>query len=166
MVPGARDGTLWGVAAALQGLRAEFNRGYVAAGTLSAARRFAQGEKAWGFHVAPLSPMAVPLPELYREMLKVGEFAEDAEREVQAQLLRCIFGNPFRPITLDPSWLTPTVVSLTNQMYDSRDFSAMSILADALQDANCDNQDVLNHCRGPGPHVRGCWVLDLLTNRE
>jgi hypothetical protein len=79
-------------------------------------------------------------------------------------LLRDIF--PFRPITLSPSWLTSTVVSLAQQMYDTRDFSAMPILADALQDAGCENEEVLNHCRGSGPHVRGCWVLDLLTNRE
>ncbi len=81
-------------------------------------------------------------------------------------LLRDIFGNPFHPITLNPSWLTSTVVSIANQMYDTRDFSAMPILADALQDSSCDNETILTHCRGPGPHVRGCFVIDLLTGRE
>jgi hypothetical protein len=57
-------------------------------------------------------------------------------------------------------------VLLAKQMYDARDFSAMPILADALQDAACDNEDVLNHCRQPGEHVRGCWVIDLLTGRK
>ena len=52
------------------------------------------------------------------------------------------------------------------QMYESRDFSAMPILADALQDAGCDNADILDHCRGPGPHVRGCWVVDLVLGKE
>ena len=85
---------------------------------------------------------------------------------VAAPLLRELVGNPFHPITLSPSWLTSTVVSLANQMYESRDFSAMPILADALMDASCDNEEILTHCRGPGPHVRGCWVLDLLTKRE
>jgi hypothetical protein len=85
---------------------------------------------------------------------------------IQVTLLHCIFGNPFHPITLSPSWLTSTVVSLANQMYDSRDFSAMPILADALMDASCDNEEILTHCRGPGPHVRGCFVIDLLTKRE
>jgi hypothetical protein len=51
-------------------------------------------------------------------------------------------------------------------MYDSRDFSVMPILADALQDAGCDNEDILSHCRGDGPHVRGCWVVDLVLGKE
>ncbi|MDY3562094.1 hypothetical protein R5W23_003540 [Gemmata sp. JC673] len=50
-------------------------------------------------------------------------------------------------------------------MYESRDFSAMPILADALQDAGCDRADILDHCRGPGQHVRGCWVVDLVLNK-
>lgn len=51
-------------------------------------------------------------------------------------------------------------------MYDSRDSSVMPILADALQDAVCENDDILNHCRGPGPHVRGCWLVDLVLGKE
>jgi hypothetical protein len=84
----------------------------------------------------------------------------------EINLIRCIIGNPFHPITLSPSWLTSTVVSLANQMYDARDFSAMPILADALMDASFDNEEILTHCRSAGPHTRGCWVLDLLTGRE
>jgi hypothetical protein len=57
------------------------------------------------------------------------------------------------------------VVLLARQTYESRDFSTMPILADALQDAGCDNADVLDHCRGPGPHVRGCWVVDLALSK-
>jgi len=57
---------------------------------------------------------------------------------------------PFSPITCDPAWCTFTVIALVRQMYESRDFSTMPVLADALQDAGCDNDDVLNHCRGPG----------------
>jgi hypothetical protein len=84
-------------------------------------------------------------------------------RAEQATLIREIFENPYRwPLTLDPEWLTSTVVALARQMYKSRDFSAMPILADALQDAGCDNADILDHCRGPGAHVRGCWVVDLV----
>ena len=88
-----------------------------------------------------------------------------AEKRYQIEILHDIFGNPFQPITFDPSWQTSTVISLALQVYDSRDFSAMPILADALQDAGCDNQDVLNHCRGPGPHTRGCWVCDLILSK-
>jgi hypothetical protein len=88
------------------------------------------------------------------------------ERLRQCDLVREIFGNPFRPITLSPSWLTSTVVSLANQMYNSRDFSAIPILADAMQDAGCDNEDLLNHCRGPGPHTRGCFVVDNVLGKQ
>ncbi|WP_052562161.1 hypothetical protein [Gemmata sp. SH-PL17] len=88
-----------------------------------------------------------------------------AEAE-HADVLRDIFGNPFRPVTLSPSSITSIAVALAAQMYESRDFSAMPILADALQDAGCDNDDILNHCRGPGPHVRGCWVVDLVLGKQ
>jgi hypothetical protein len=85
------------------------------------------------------------------------------DRAARANLLRDVVGNPFRS-GFDPEWLTSTVVQLAEQMYGSRDFSAMPILADALQDAACD--DILAHCRGPGPHVRGCWVVDLVLGKE
>jgi hypothetical protein len=88
------------------------------------------------------------------------------EEAKQVGFIKDIFGNPFHPITLSPSWLTSTVLSLAQKMYDTCDFSAMPILADALQDASCDNETILTHCRGPGPHVRGCFVIDLLTGRE
>jgi hypothetical protein len=87
-------------------------------------------------------------------------------RTLGAIFIRDIFGNPFRPVTCSPSWRTDTAVALARQMYDSRDFSAMPILADALQDAGCDNNDILTHCRGAGPHVRGCWVVDLVLGKE
>jgi hypothetical protein len=83
----------------------------------------------------------------------------------QSDTLRDIFGNPFRPVALDRSWLTSTVVALAEGIYQERAFDRLPILADALMDAGCDNDDVLNHCRGDGPHVRGCWVVDLLTGR-
>jgi hypothetical protein len=88
------------------------------------------------------------------------------EARWQATVFRDIFGNPFRPVAFDPSWRTSTAVGLADQMYGSRDFSAMPILADAIQDAGCDSADILDHCRGPGPHVRGCWVVDLLLGKE
>jgi len=88
------------------------------------------------------------------------------EQAVQAVLLRDIIGNPFRPVTLDPAWRTTTAIQLAQGMYDSRDFAAMPILADALQDAGCEDADILEHCRGNGPHVRGCWVVDLVLGKE
>jgi hypothetical protein len=83
----------------------------------------------------------------------------------QIGLFRDIFGNPFRPVPFSPSWRTDTAVALARQMYEARDFSAMPILADALQDAGCTSADILYHCRGPGPRVRGCWVVDLVLGR-
>ena len=88
------------------------------------------------------------------------------ELPVQLALLRHIFGNPFRPVAFARDWRTDTSVSLAAQMYESRDFYAMPILADALQDAGCDSADVLDHCRGSGPHVRGCWVIDRVLGKE
>jgi hypothetical protein len=92
--------------------------------------------------------------------------AINSENSTLANLLREVVGNLFRPMHADPSWLTSTVVPLASQMYESRDFSPMPILADALQDAGCDNDDILNHCRGPGPHVRGCWAVDAVLGKE
>ena len=91
--------------------------------------------------------------------------AELAETAAQIRLIRDIFGNPFRPATFHPDWCTSTVTALARQMYELREFSALPILADALQDAECDNNDILGHCRGPGPHVRGCWVVDLVLGK-
>ncbi len=79
--------------------------------------------------------------------------------------LRDIFGIPFRPVIVDPDWLTTTVVSLARQMYESRDFSGMPILADALHDAGCDEPAILAHCRCEKPHVRGCWLVDLILGK-
>jgi hypothetical protein len=89
-----------------------------------------------------------------------------AEQERQLELLRDIFGNPFRVAALLDDWRTDTVLTLARQMYESRDFGAMPILADALQDAGCGDEQILAHCRGPGPHVRGCWVVDLVLGKE
>jgi hypothetical protein len=94
-----------------------------------------------------------------------GGVEELEGRRAQCGLLRDIFGNPFRPVTADPNWLTSSVLALARQVYEARDFAPMPILADALQDAGCDNPDILAHCRGPGPHVRGCWVVDLLSGK-
>jgi hypothetical protein len=99
--------------------------------------------------------------------LHPDEFQTGVTREhaAQAALVRDVFGNPFRPVAFHRSWRTDTAVSLARTMYEERDFSAMPILADALQDAGCDNDDTLNHCRGNGPHVRGCWAVDLVLGK-
>jgi hypothetical protein len=89
------------------------------------------------------------------------------ERAALANLVRDIFGNPFRKLAFDPAWRTDTAVSLARLMYDSRDFGAMPILADALQDAGCEDEEMLTHCReSDSTHVRGCWVVDLVLGKE
>lgn len=92
--------------------------------------------------------------------------ARSNERRMQAATLRDIFGSPFRPTTLDPTCLTPTVKHLAEAIYEERAFDRMPILADALEDAGCTQQDILRHLRGGGEHCRGCWPLDLVLGRE
>ena len=86
---------------------------------------------------------------------------------LEASFLRDIFGQlPFRPITLDLSSLTPNVVQLAQVIYDDRASDRLPVLADALEEAGCHDADILGHCRQPGPHVRGCWVVDMTLGKE
>ena len=96
------------------------------------------------------------------------QFAEmlRAERVSQSVMIRDIFCNPFRPISSHPSWLTHTVISLAQGIYKDQAFDRLPILADALEEAGCTTAEILDHCRQPGPHVRGCWVVDLLLDRR
>jgi hypothetical protein len=90
----------------------------------------------------------------------------------QAARLRDIFANPFRPASISPGCLTPQVVALAQAAYDYRDLPSgrldparLAVLADALEEAGCTQEDILGHLRDPGPHVRGCWVVDLLLGK-
>jgi hypothetical protein len=94
-----------------------------------------------------------------------GQTARDRERETQSVLLRDIFGNPFRPVAFELRWRTTDVVTLAQGIYDDRAFDRLPILADALMDAGCADESVLEHCRSDGPHVRGCWVVDLVLGK-
>jgi hypothetical protein len=89
-----------------------------------------------------------------------------AERTVQSDLIQDIFGNPFRPILLNPAWLTSTVQALSRGIYKENAFDRLPILADALQDAGCESDEILDHCRQHEEHVRGCWVVDLLLDKD
>jgi hypothetical protein len=84
----------------------------------------------------------------------------------QAEAVREVFGNPFRPARLEPAWRTPDVYQLARGIYEEGAFERLPILADALEEAGCYDQAILDHCRGPGHHLRGCWLVDLLTRRE
>lgn len=102
-------------------------------------------------------------PQYARTISLIG-FGPDYEH--LCPWIRDIFGNPFRPISFDPSWRTSTAVAIAQSMYDSRDFGPMPLLADALQDAGCEVPEIIDHCRGPGPHVRGCWVVDSVLGKS
>jgi hypothetical protein len=91
-------------------------------------------------------------------------------------VLRCIFGNPFRPATISPAiltWHDAIIPRLAQAIYDERqmpagtfDLARMNILADALLDAGCDNEEIIQHCRSDKSHVRGCWVVDLILGKS
>ena len=97
------------------------------------------------------------------------EAEQEAERVLQCEILREFFGNPFRSVAVEPSWLTwsdGTVPRLAQAIYDEGAFDRLPVLADALEETGCTNADILGHCRGPGPHVRGCWIVDLLLGKK
>ena len=99
-----------------------------------------------------------------------------AELNAQANLLRCLFGNPFRPVTISPrvlAWNNAVVVRLAQAGYEERqlpsgtlDNGRLAVLADALDEAGCSDPDILGHLRKSGPHVRGCWPVDLLLGKS
>jgi hypothetical protein len=100
-----------------------------------------------------------------------AQAARRTSRRQQAALLRDVF-NPFRTVSFDPAWRTPDVVALAEAAYQERTLPSgtleparLAVLADALEDAGCADKEVLAHLRGPGPHVRGCWVVDLLLGK-
>ena len=99
--------------------------------------------------------------------------ARAAAEQEQVIALRDIFGNPFRLVPPDPSWPTADIRALARAAYSARILPAgtldpvrLAVLADALEDAGCTDADVLWHLRGENPHVRGCWVIDLLLGKR
>jgi hypothetical protein len=110
----------------------------------------------WGWGLGPPDPL--------------WQATRKAIEDEFALLLREIIGNPFRaPPRMIPSWLAwegGTVVNIARGIYNEEAFDRMPFLADALEEAGCDNAEVLTHLRLPGPHVRGCWPLDLILGKE
>jgi hypothetical protein len=90
---------------------------------------------------------------------------EDALKEMSA-LVRDIFGNPFRPVTIDSACRSPNIAALARTIYEGRAFERIPELADALEEAGCHDDDLLGHCRQPGPHARGCWGVDLILGKS
>jgi hypothetical protein len=116
-------------------------------------------------------------PEIIQRIIQSTDaLVKENQKPTQATLLRCIFGNPFRTASFSPAlrtWHDGTLPKLAQAIYDDRlfppghlDNTRLAILADALEDAGCDNKDLLDHCRSGGEHVRGCWVVELLLGKE
>jgi hypothetical protein len=147
------------------GVAERFAEGRATAAELSAAEaRVAHRGVAWAC-----------LPDAYLGARHWAEGVRDLGegRALRAAWLAEVFGDPLRPLTLDHSWLTPDVLSLAEAAYEQRTLPAgtlepqrLAVLADALEDAGCDNEGLLGHLRGPGPHVRGCWAVDLVLGKE
>jgi hypothetical protein len=119
--------------------------------------RFSISEEVDGYHFTEEADATEVRAATYQEYAR------------QLCLLRDIFGNPFRPSRTDAAWLSwngGTVVQLAQTIYEDHAFDRLPILADALEDAGCGDEDILGHLRGPGPHCRGCWPLDLLLDKE
>lgn len=118
----------------------------------------------WAAHFGQcLAAGTEPIPA---SQLAEHHAAQDLEGQEQVKLLYDIFGNPFRPVTIAPSWLSSSVVALAQTNYDRRDFEQMPNLGKALEEGGCTDAGILEHCRGPGPHVRGCWLIDSLLGRK
>jgi len=102
-------------------------------------------------------------------LVEAGDSTWDDASQRFCRLLRDTFGNPFRPVVIDPAWLHwngGTIVRLAAAIYDERRFQDMPVLADALEEAGCGDAHLLDHCRQPGEHARGCWLLDHLLDKE
>jgi hypothetical protein len=98
----------------------------------------------------------------------VGRWAVAAEDRAQSNILRDLFGNPFRPASVDPAWRSwngGVVVKLAEAIYQDRAFDRLPVLADALEEAGCTDAGLLAHCREVAEHVRGCWAVDALLDK-
>jgi hypothetical protein len=131
-------------------------------------------EAAWAVACAAHSTIPTGAHRYQERALMAGQNLSVLDaRLLKAKLLRDIFGNPFRPVSFNPAWQTPTVVSLAQAAYEERampsgelNTTRLAILADALEECGCNNADILTHLRSPNPHVRGCWVVDWVLAKE
>jgi hypothetical protein len=111
--------------------------------------------------------------EVARELRKIVAFTPAVPDNYGIMLVHEVVGNPCQPSTFDPASRTPTVLTLAQAAWDERILPALTldpcrlaVLSDALEDAGCTDDAILDHLRSPGPHVRGCWALDLLLGKE
>ncbi len=125
-------------------------------------------ELACRFVASELAPQASGMVE---EFTRLASYAVDGAdpRPTHADLGREVFGNPFHRVAFDPAWLRcddGAIPGLARAIYADRSFDQLPVLADALEDAGCQDVAILDHCRRPANHVRGCWALDKLLGKE
>jgi hypothetical protein len=147
---------LWSAFAAAE-TAAQYGAGVV---RLSAVGRFPLGTAGSSADLALVEEMMSPEQQAW------AEAAEQDERLAQAHAARDIIGNPFRPVAFDPRWRTADTVGLARAIYEDRAFERVPLLTDALMDAGCGDNQLLAHCRSDGPHVRGCFAVDLVLGKE
>jgi hypothetical protein len=134
-------------------------------------------EAAWSFSEPNAYEFATRMASLVARAIAEGNISRqpsEPESDRQVAILRDIFTSPSRlNVAAASSWQTETVRNIARSAYRSRklpegtlDEATLAVLADALEEAGCANAEILEHCRGPGPHVRGCWVVDLLLAKE
>ena len=139
----------------------EFAQGYASMAAATATADLSSDNVEWAMRAAEDALRWADI-DATNEYAGAGETGQ----ATLARLVSDIFGNPFRPVAFDPRWRTADVTALARGIYEDRAFDRLPLLADALMDAGCDHADVLAHCRGDGPHVRGCWVVDLVLGKE
>jgi hypothetical protein len=109
-------------------------------------------------------PVRVAFDNLSQQVMDYDRQRWRAEEAAQCDIARDVLGYPEVTVTFDPEWRTSTAVAIVREMYESRDIGAMPILADALQDAGCDEPEILEHCRADQSHVHGCWVCEAVLS--
>jgi hypothetical protein len=136
---------------------------WVSAEAVAVGRRFPE-EVAHAVTLQDADQAAVQTADLAARVseAEAREIGCEGRKQSQAMLLREIFGNPFRPVGVAPAWLMHAVVGMARTIYAERAFNRLPILSDALEEAGCTDAGVLDHLRSAGPHVRGCWALDLV----
>jgi hypothetical protein len=135
--------------------------------------RFADSDGPAPFGESALIDLSIPSEAIW-ELSRIGGLIGvlgvvdrliPAESALGCRLVREVFGESRTPPRMEPRWGTSDVVALARGIYEERSFDRLPILADALMDAGCSDDAILNHCRNEGPHVRGCWVVDLLLGK-
>jgi hypothetical protein len=117
------------------------------------------------YKVTPMESAFAVIDRVGRRLAQTGRDG----KVVLVAIVREVFGNPFQPIRIDPTWLTwnnGAIVKLAKNMYDAKTFDLMPELGQAMREAGWQNDEILNHCQKKGLHCRGCWVVDLVMGKE